>query len=331
MDASFQATRAQQRGIDVLAVDIGGATTDVFSVFGGNFTRTVSANLGMSYSICNVLSLAGSDNVLRWVPAEYSADALHNQLRNKMIRPTTVPQTALSLAIEQALAREALRLALAHHADLATSLRGLRQETNVGRALSQAGAGSLVNLMNLELVIGSGGVLSHAPRRAEAALMLLDAFQPEGFTDLAVDSIFMMPQLGVLSTVLPEAATEVFERDCLVPLGTCLAPVGTTRDGLLAKLTVNGESHALRLGELRLVPLGEGQTAQVTVEPTRGVDVGAGPGQPITREVTGGVVGFILDGRGRPLQLASAAAERMGQLVAWLTALGIPVPEGVAE
>lgn len=320
-------TVAEQRGTDVLAVDIGGATTDVFSVFGGQFTRTVSANLGMSYSICNVLSLAGSENVLRWVPAAFSVDALHNQLRNKMIRPTTVPQTALSLAIEQALAREALRLALAHHADLATSLKGLRQETNVGRALSQGGQGSLVNLMSLELVIGSGGVLSHAPRRAEAALMMLDAFQPEGFTELAVDSIFMMPQLGVLSTVLPDAATEVFERDCLIPLGTCLAPVGLPRDGLLATVEVDGQPYPLRLGELMLLPLGVGETATVKVTPARNVDCGAGPGQELTREVSGGVVGLILDGRGRPLQLAAAAADRHWQLVQWCGAMGVPVPE----
>ena len=42
--------------------------------------------------------------------------------------------------------------------------------------------------------------------------MLIDAFQPEGFTTLAKDSIFMMPHLGVLSTVHADAATEVFEK-----------------------------------------------------------------------------------------------------------------------
>jgi len=80
-----------------------------------------------------------------------------------------------------------------------------------------AGGASLMNMMSLGLIIGSGGILSHAPRRAQAALMMIDAFQPEGITRLAVDSIFMMPQLGVLASVLPEAAMEVFRRDCLVP------------------------------------------------------------------------------------------------------------------
>ena len=40
---------ADQESINILGVDIGGATTDVFSVFGGIYNRTVSANLGMSY------------------------------------------------------------------------------------------------------------------------------------------------------------------------------------------------------------------------------------------------------------------------------------------
>jgi cell division ATPase FtsA len=39
-------TIARERKINVLGVDIGGATTDVFSVFNGIYNRTVSANLG---------------------------------------------------------------------------------------------------------------------------------------------------------------------------------------------------------------------------------------------------------------------------------------------
>ena len=39
---------AAEENITVVGVDIGGATTDIFSVFEGQFNRTVSANLGMS-------------------------------------------------------------------------------------------------------------------------------------------------------------------------------------------------------------------------------------------------------------------------------------------
>ncbi len=74
--------------------------------------------------------------------------------------------------------------------------------------------------MKLDLLVASGGVLSHAPRMHQTAMLLIDAFQPEGFTTLAKDSIFMMPHLGVLAQVHPKAAMEVFERDCLIYLGT---------------------------------------------------------------------------------------------------------------
>ncbi len=322
-------TVARQRGIEVLAVDIGGATTDVFSVFQGNFTRTVSANLGMSYSICNVLAEAGTRNVLRWLPAPCDEDTLRNQLRNKMIRPTTIPQDQTSLSVEQSLAREALRLALDHHRELATSLKGVRQASEVGRMFDQGSAASLVDLMTLDLIIGSGGVLSHAPRRAQSALMMLDAFAPEGVTELAVDSIFMMPHLGVLSTVLPEAATEVFERDCLIPLGFAVAPVGAVREGALATVTARGDltgEFSIEPGRLTLHPLAVGQSAELHIVPARGVDIGAGKGRERTVAVRGGVVGLMLDGRGRPLALPPTDDERIAALRAWNEAMQIPNP-----
>ena len=101
---------AEKEDITVVGVDIGGATTDIFSVFQGKFNRTVSANLGMSYSICNVLAESGLDNVLRWVPFDIDRKELTNRIGNKMIRPTTVPQSLEELFIEQSIAREALRL-----------------------------------------------------------------------------------------------------------------------------------------------------------------------------------------------------------------------------
>ena len=93
---------------------------------------------------------------------------------------------------------------------------------------------TLIDLRQLNLLVGSGGVLSHAPRRVQSALMMLDAFLPEGITELAVDSIFMMPQLGVLSTVHPIAASQVFEKDCLIRFGSSVAPVGPGKEGQTA-------------------------------------------------------------------------------------------------
>lgn len=320
---------SEARNTSVLAVDIGGATTDVFSVFGGTFNRTVSANLGMSYSVCNVLAEANTANIKRWVPEQMNDFTLRNRLRNKMIRPTTIPQAREDLLVEQAVAREALRLAFIHHQQLASGLKGVQQQRDISAALNQGESGaSLVNMFDLGLIIGSGGVLSHAPRRHQSALMMIDAFQPMGVTMLAVDSIFMMPQLGVLSDKYPDIAYQVFQRDCLIPLGPCIAPLGPAKDGedvMTVSLESAGEAPievTVHGGELINLPLPVGQKAKLVVRPTRSFDLGEGKGKVIEEIIDGGVVGVILDGRGRPLQLPDDDTERNAKLLRWLQAIG---------
>ena len=324
---------AQRDRMAVVGVDIGGATTDVFSVFraeageGTVFNRTVSANLGMSYSISNVMAEAGIENILRWVPFDVDEAELRNRIKNKMVRPTTIPQTLEDLVIEQAICREALRLSFEQHKTLAVGLKGKQQQRDISEVLEQSAAGeTLVDLMALGLLVGSGGVLSHAPRRAQAMLMMIDAFLPEGITELAVDSIFMTPQLGVLSTVHPEAATEVFERDCLILLGPCVAPVGGGRAGqpCLTVQVGNAAAQRVAFGELLLLPMPADGRVTLTVTPERGFDVGEGKGRPLTRDVRGGSVGLVVDTRGRqPFELPADATMRIARLRQWNRALGL--------
>ena len=326
---------ADQQKIQVVGVDIGGATTDVFSVFENRegvaaFNRTVSANLGMSYSISNVLAEAGLENILRWVPFDIDQADLRNRIRNKTIRPTTIPQTLGELIVEQAIAREALRLAFEQHKQLAVELRGTQQQRTISEAFAQSEGGeTLVNMLGLDMIVGSGGVLSHAPRRQQAMLIMMDAFQPEGITRLAVDSIFMMPQLGVLAQVNQEAATQVFERDCLVHLGTCIAPVGTANpgDACLSIRVEQSEKETIieevPFGQLRLYPLGVGQKAKVKLQPDRRFDMGADRGNPLETEVTGGVVGLVVDTRGRPLEVSPDPKIRVADLKKWTEALEV--------
>ncbi len=330
-------TIARQRGINVLGVDIGGATTDVFSVFAEDanassvFNRTVSANLGMSYSISNVLTEAGVPGVMRWMPVAVDEADLRDRIKNKMIRPTTIPQTLKELQIEHAVAREALRLALVQHRELAVGLKGVQSERTLSDVFDQdASGGSLIDMMQLDLLVGSGGVLSHAPRRIQTAAMLVDAFQPEGVTALAVDSIFMMPHLGVLASVNEQAATDVFERDCIVHLGTCVAPVGSGVDGeacLAYELTGSSgtpeRSGELVVGELTLLPVTEGTESSLRLVPGRGWDVGAGPGQELTCQVTGGVAGVMMDTRGRPLRFPQNEIERQARVTSWNESLNL--------
>jgi uncharacterized protein (TIGR01319 family) len=323
-------TLADRTGKNVVGVDIGGATTDVFSVFAGTFNRTVSANLGMSYSVSNVLAEAGIGDIQRWVPFDLDEAELRDRIGNKMIRPTTIPQTLDELKIEQAIAREALRLSFVQHKQFAVKLRGTQQERTISDAFLDEASNTLVDMMRLDLLVGSGGVLSHAPRRSQSMMMMIDAFAVEGITELAVDSIFMMPHLGVLSTVHPAAATEVFEKDCLVRLGTCVAPVFSARAArgplVEVELRLGGDDRrdTLHAGDLVLIPLEEHETAEATLTPARGVDVGAGPGMRWTGVLRGGVVGVVLDARGRrPMPIPVRPADRVAASARWSTALGL--------
>jgi uncharacterized protein (TIGR01319 family) len=316
-------TAARQQNINVVGVDIGGATTDVFSVFQEVFNRTVSANLGMSYSVSNVLAEAGLENVMRWVPFDIDEADLCDRIKNKMIRPTTIPQMLEELQIEQAIAREALRLAFVQHRALAVGLKGVQTERTLSDVFDQdSGGQSLIQMLDLDLIVGSGGVLSHAPRRVQTAAMLIDAFQPEGITRLAVDSIFMMPHLGVLSSVDERAAAQVFENDCLIYIGTCIAPLGqgkTNATCLTYELDMpSGHlTGQLNVGDLLRFSLDADQEATVHLKPERGWDVGAGPGQELRSTVKGGEAGLVLDGRGRPVVFAENAAQRVQQISKW--------------
>ena len=326
---------AKKENISVVGVDIGGATTDIFSVFQEQFNRTVSANLGMSYSICNVLAEASLPNVLRWVPFDIDEKELTNRIGNKMIRPTTVPQSLEELVIEQAIAREALRLSFVQHKAFAVNLKGVQKERTISDAFEQSDSGqSLVDMMELDLIVGSGGVLSHAPRREQSAKMLIDSFLPEGITSLAVDSIFMMPQLGVMANIENKeiaeqarvAALEVFEKDCLIRLGTCIAPVGKL-SGSEIPLQVslefkNGEKKDIevRYGELIRIEA-EYEEIKAVLTPAKGVDVGAGDGEQISTNIFGGQVGIVFDGRGRPLEIDASSSKRISNLKEWSEAM----------
>jgi len=321
---------AQVEKKNLIGVGLGGATTNVYSIFNGKFVRSVSANLGMSYSICNVMKEAGIENIMRWIPFEIEEGSLVDMLRNKMIRPTTIPHTMKSLVVEHAVAREALRLGLRHHKTIATRLKGARKVVRgAGELLDYGFKKTYIEMMKISIIAGTGGLLSHAPRRVGSLLILTDAFQPEGVTKLYQDSVFMMPHLGVLSKAFPEIAWNIFDKDCLVRLGTVIAPVGTMNQGEPAvnvRIEMPDETvfeREIEFNEIIRVPLAERMKAKATISPKHSLDVGAGPGKSLETTIEGGVVGVVIDARGRPLTLPEEDEERRRTLLKWYSSLDL--------
>jgi hypothetical protein len=225
-------------------------------------------------------------------------------------------------------------------------LKGARRDADRGldTLFEEAESESLIDMMAVDMVIGTGGLLSHAPRRAQSFLMMTDGFEPEGYTRLYVDSIFMMPHLGVLSTVLPDAALEIFDKDCLVRLGSLIAPKNTSRK---TDKTTKGEMRyeaelpdgktengRVTFGHIKRIPLKEKEKATVEIQLSNNLDVGAGAGRPKTFNVEGGAVGVVLDLRGRPIYLPEDRQERLSKLMEWYTemeAYDIPKIEKLKE
>lgn len=320
---------AADAGCPVLAVDVGGATTDVFTVADGDLRRSVSANLGVSYSAANVLAEAGADAVGRWLAHPAEPGDIANRLRNKSVRPTTLPHRPEDLELEQAVAREAIRLAIEHHGEALAGLSGGKRDEALHHLLETQDEPQ-PQLFLPGLVVGAGGVLAKAPRRTDAAAILLDAVQPAPLARLAVDAAGALPHLGVLAAVDPAAAMELLP-EVLLQLGTCLAPWSASRRAGAAAAIIEvdhprrGElEFELRRGDLIRIPLATGRVARITVRPRRGWDCGRGSGRTFTAEAAGGEVGLILDGRGRPFLPAADPRTRLRRLAGWREALREP-------
>lgn len=336
---------SDREGLNVLCMDLGGATTDVFSFVDGKFTRSVSANLGVSYSSSNVMAQAGPARIASWLPFAITEDDLRDEIGGKTLHPTTIPQTLPELFLEQALATEAIRLATEQHLDVYQPDRGPR-ELSFGREqakLIKDAEPEPATLAELRpgMIIGSGGLLASAPQRAQAAMILLNAVRPGGAVRLFVDSVFMLPHLGILSQTEPAIATEVLDADCLIPLGTAVQPRAPEAKGrravphvdapVTALLTVSGGGKLearVAPGDIAVLPLAAGLEGELSIRPHGSQDFGAGPGNVATHMVLGGVVGLVIDNRVNPHHDGGwPGPERAQQVRRWMEALGA-WPEG---
>jgi hypothetical protein len=149
-----------------------------------------------------------------------------------------------------------------------------------------------------------------------------------GVTFLAVDSVFMMPHLGVLSQIEPEVALNVLEKDCFLPLGPVIAPEGDLREGepavsvRVSGAGPHGESREILVngGEIRVLPLAPGTEATAEVEALG--DARIGGKSRVQFRCPGGVVGAIVDARGRPFAHAQDPAARAALNAKWGRQMG---------
>jgi len=299
----------------VLGVDVGASHTMIAASFEGDLRMRVETGLGMGEPLPKLLRQVGLADILRWLPRAVQAGELLDYIYNKSIAPGTIPTEDYDLEIELALARELVRVAV----------RAARTQWPKEKNLASSWL-----LPPIEPVIASGAVFGRAPKPGYAALALLDALQPTGITTLVLDPHGLSPSLGAAAAAVPMLTVHVLESGSYVSLGTVVSPVGKTRPGrkvLSLRLEYDQGSEdvagEVRMGQLAVLPLRPGDHGKLTLRPERGFDVGfGGPGKAGALRVAGGVVGLIIDARGRPLELAEDPERQQEMNLKWLHDIG---------
>ncbi len=298
--------------LKAVGVDLGSASTLLAARAGDLFSLTTRADLGIGLNVGMALRYIPIERVIRWLPFEMEAEDAQDALLNKALHAASVPQTREDLLLEYGLAREVMREVVAQ----------------ARPGWLQGGHHLLAHTPQWDLMIGAGRTLTRTPNPGYAALLLLDALEPVGVSQIALDTGGGAATLGAVASVHPLAAAEVVEYDAFLTLGTVVAPLGTARPGEVAlRVEVyypDGRvaQEEVAYGSIEVIPLGPGERATLELRPTRRFDVGVGePGRVATAEAEGGILGLVIDARGRPLELPADDDGRRKLIQEWLTSM----------
>ncbi len=287
----------------VLAVDVGSATTVAAAAIQHRAYVNIRTDVGIGHSATNLLALTTPGNLRRWLTWDATDAEITSYAFNKALRPGSVPQTAEELELEYALTREAVRVAV-EQARAKWPIQG-------------------TDMPALHPIIGSGAALANAPHAGMAALILLDAIQPVGVTEVWLDPAGLIPALGALAYLKPEAVVQIIDERDLLKVGSVICASGRVRQigrgGMKVTIRLADgqvERKQVAAGTLWTYPLPPGQQARVEVSLSRGLTIGSSSHIRMTLE--GGVAGLIFDARGRPLPLPRDAEVRARLYPRWV-------------
>jgi len=306
---------SQDSNKGLLGVDVGAGQTTVAAAFHGDLTLGVYPQLGLGESLSGLLRFTGLEEISKRIALDIPAETVRDYLFQKSLYPASLPVTPEDLAIEQAVACQALYMAVASAAkDFPAGARRLAPGL----------------LPYFEPILAGGSVITRAPAVGQSLLLLLDGIQPMGITTIILDQNNLLPALGAAASRSPVLPVQVFESLAFRYLATVVSPCVTARLGtpiLRARLVYqNGNDTRIEIkqGALEVLPLSPGQAGRLYLQPLHRADIGFGPGR--TRDegipVSGTVLGVVIDARGRPLRLPADHNRRRELIKKWLWTLG---------
>ncbi|RPJ18289.1 MAG: hypothetical protein EHM33_32300 [Chloroflexi bacterium] len=297
----------------LLCVNVGASATTVAAGFNGELTLGVYPQYGLGENLAGLLQQTEIDNIMRWMQLDVSPNMLREYLFQKSLYPSSIPATKDEQALSQAIARQALYLAV----------RMAQKDFPAQARPARTGM-----MPPLDLIIGSGGVISDGTSLGQSLLLLLDAIQPVGIMPVLLDQNNLLPLLGVAASRSHYLPVQVIESGAFIGLGTVVSVIAAANYGdqvLRARLTYSDGTEAraeVKFGGLEILPLPSGQTARLSLQPLRRADAGLGPGRSGVVPVTGGALGVVIDARGRPLQIPGDPVRRRELMKRWSYAVG---------
>ena len=298
----------------VLGVDVGSSATTIASAFSGELVLNVNSRFGIGESLPGILSACSVRDILRWIPYGISDDEVRAYIYNKSLYPSILPVRPEELAVEQALACQAIHLSVK------------QASKNFPAGISRS---SPRLLPWFEPVIAAGSVLTQAASQGQSVMMLLNGLQPTGVTTLALDRNNFAAALGAAAAVNPLLTVQSLDASNFINLCTVISTVGNVSYGTpILRVRVNyadgSESNLeVKSGALEVIRLPKGQAVNLYLQPLHRVDIGmGGAGRGGNVKVMGGALGIVIDARGRPLQLPEESTQRCELLKKWSAALG---------
>lgn len=297
----------------ILGVDIGASATTLAAGFQGELTLGVYPQFGLGEHLSGLLRYTSLEDIVRWLPLDIPANHVRDYLHQKSTYPESMPATLEDMAIEQAITRQVLRLAMGTlNKDIPSS---------VHRSFSGW-------LPYFEPILVGGSAITNAATNGQGLLMLLDGIQPVGTTTIILDQNHLLPGIGVAAEINPILPVQILESGAFMGLASVVAPISNARPGtpiLRGRLITREGSESkfeVNQGTMDALPLPNGQVGQLYLEPLHRADVGFGPGRSGEVQVSGTLVGVVIDARGRPLQLSKESGRRREMIKKWIWTLG---------
>lgn len=299
----------------ILSIDLGASAAVISAGFKNKSTLNVYPQFGVGENLAGLLNYTTLEDILRWSPLDVSEGVLRDYLYQKALYPATIAATKEDLVLSQVVARQALYLAMQ------SARRDFpRDALRIKPTLSPI----------FEPILAGGGALGDASRPGQSLLLLLDSLQPVGVTTVILDQNNLLPLLGAAAVQNNLLPVQVLESGAFLSIGTVVVPVVSASYGtpiLRAVLTYENGTEArvdLKYGTLETLPLPSGETGRLNLQLLRGADIGFGSGHFPKNgiSVTGGALGVVFDGRGRPLELPADAVRRRELIKKWNWTLG---------